>query len=621
MNQAIANGNVLAIGNELMLLIARPESEDVTVERGFGGTTITTHDSGDKVYQSGKFALRNLLVYTHQFYPEMIVNHNFTKWNDSAEILYSNWNDDPLNVIQDAVDINTSTGQGRFQNMVDPSLSTYMRTVAKMDVGDIDTGGNKGGTYFSFDLRFKQIEREYAVIGWYPSMAWDMRVALNKAPVDSTSGGVQSVRVYSPSSNVYPDLSNDTSIRTDSSTHLFVWFASVLIGDGSLDISQSGDNTAAPDRLYRMYMQNPNMSIDSLSLLNNKWKVVIYSEINAESDNDENLKLTSEFNMKRIGFWVDFASDYTKEKIVGELEGRAQTALVVNICGGGTNGNLAINIIHCLTLLLTEEMNYTASDFESSFSAAYTYSNSASNYDAEFTPEVVMSYGVDDKQIEGWSLVSKIANDFNFQLHKSSTGELDIVNMHEIFMNTPATSHAINIEDINFVNGEQLINIKQTGTDLIYNDVIVKYARNNALDTYSKVYEIPEDYDLLNAGHTLATARTNYYNGEKRTKVIESYSIWSARDAAWLAKTIIEEFAEVHFYVSFTINFDHYSDVNDLEVQYKQGDLIHLNGIKGGIEFTETEKLYVHRIEYVNNGQDILLKVKSIKPISEFTKA
>jgi hypothetical protein len=61
--------------------------------------------------------------------------------------------------------------------------------------------------------------------------------------------------------------------------------------------------------------------------------------------------------------------------------------------------------------------------------------------------------------------------------------------------------------------------------------------------------------------------------------------------------------------------------VNDLEVQYKQGDLIHLNGIKGGIEFTETEKLYVHRIEYVNNGQDILLKVKSIKPISEFTKA
>ena len=234
-------------------------------------------------------------------------------------------------------------------------------------------------------------------------------------------------------------------------------------------------------------------------------------------------------------------------------------------------------------------------------------------------PKVSFSYGVDDKRIKGWDFCSMLASHYNLQIFKDYEGKIEIVNLHEIYNNTPG-GNEIKIEDIRFLkdNGNRKITVHQTGTDLLYNDIIVNYKRNNSTDKYQDTYVLPETYTLTKSGITITAARTAYFNGEKRTLTIDSPFIYNTIDAQRLAEWKADDQAEVHFYVSCFIDFDHYTDINSLSAQYKIGDIIYLSGDHAGIAFDSDRKFYIQNV-IIPDATEINLQCKSVDPISEFS--
>lgn len=233
--------------------------------------------------------------------------------------------------------------------------------------------------------------------------------------------------------------------------------------------------------------------------------------------------------------------------------------------------------------------------------------------------QCAMSYGGDDKREKGFDFVSKIGNHFNYIVGKSYDGKIEISDIYDVY-NIGQEGYKVEIEEIAFLaeSGQRRIVIFQTGTDLIYNDVIVKYKRNNANNEYQASYTVPESYPLTKSGISLKAARETYYSGSKRTLTIESPFIYNETDAQNLAETKIDEFAEIHFYIELVIDFDHYSESNDLTDQYKKGDIFYLNGIHGGVTFDSNRKFYVQDTIIADNGREMQLHLKSLDPISEF---
>jgi hypothetical protein len=237
-----------------------------------------------------------------------------------------------------------------------------------------------------------------------------------------------------------------------------------------------------------------------------------------------------------------------------------------------------------------------------------------------FRGKCAFSYGVDDDRVKGFEFITKIANHYNYMVNKDYEGKLDIVNAGWIFTETE-TGNEIKIEDILFLNdsGQRRIQRIQTGNDMIYNDFIIKYNRNNSTNEFQSVYVLPGSYTLAKSGITLDTARTNYYASQKRTMEIESEFIYEEEYAQNLAEHKANMFAEVHFIIELFIDYDHYTEINSLSSQYKLGDIIYLTGNDGGIAYDSNRKFYIKNIIISDSGRELNLHLFSVDPISEFS--
>jgi len=241
----------------------------------------------------------------------------------------------------------------------------------------------------------------------------------------------------------------------------------------------------------------------------------------------------------------------------------------------------------------------------------------ASEYD--HVRDVAFSYGGKDDQIEGWKFTSTIASHYLYQIMKNYSGKIDIIDIYQIY-NKPVMGSEIKIEDILFVadSGVRKLSVFHTGSDLICNDFIVKYKRNNATDEFEGVYVLPDTYTMVKSGITLQQARIDYYDGRKKTLEIESRFIYSENIAKKLAEWHADDKAEVHFYCEIYLDYKHYSDKNSLNTQYQIGDIIYLNGTDSGITFDSSKPLYIKDISILDSGREILIKAKSLHPISSF---
>jgi len=278
-----------------------------------------------------------------------------------------------------------------------------------------------------------------------------------------------------------------------------------------------------------------------------------------------------------------------------------------------------------LALVLSDYAGYATGDFSSNWETVRDYYKAVGNFTEGTIPECATSYGVSDERKETWDFCEWIASHFNLMITKDYAGDVDIVNLHEIYYNTPAGSE-IPIEDILFSkeSGVRRLSIYQTGVDVIYNDVSLKWRRNNSTDEYQRVYEVPDSYNLAFSEQSVLSARENYYRSGRRTLEIESPFIYNEDDAARKAKWEIDDKAEAHFWVEFSLDFDYWDEVAGNSAQYKIGDIVYFRGQSNGIDFTATQdtsgggKFYIVETELADSGREIIIKAKSLQPVTDF---
>jgi len=245
-----------------------------------------------------------------------------------------------------------------------------------------------------------------------------------------------------------------------------------------------------------------------------------------------------------------------------------------------------------------------------------------------------MSYGIDENE-KGWDLCQEIASHFMLMLTKTDAGKIKIINLAQLQDTDQTTgyksltAYQISIDDIIINSGKRAISIQQTGTDRIRNVVRVKYNRNNSTDEYANTFPGGEQgltSDYLDTNHlmpesgiSLATARTNYYGGQKTEALeIEAFDIYGYNDAYRLWEWHINDKAEVFFYATLTIPYYHYSDVNIKSSQYDIGDIIYLDGIYQGITFNSSRKWVIRNITKTDQGKELKIEMKSIEPVSKY---
>lgn len=237
-----------------------------------------------------------------------------------------------------------------------------------------------------------------------------------------------------------------------------------------------------------------------------------------------------------------------------------------------------------------------------------------------FRGKCAFSYGVEDDRVKGFKFVTDIANHYNYMINKDYEGKLDLVNADWIFTETPI-GNEIKIEDILFLNdsGERRIDMYQTGNDMIYNDFIIKYNRNNSTDDFQSVYVLSGSYILVKSGIRLDQARINYYQGFKRTMEIESVFIYDEEHAQSLAEHKANMYAETHLLIELFIDYDHYIEVNSLTNQYKLGDIIYLTGNDSGIAYDSNRKFYIKNVIISDSGRELNLHLFSVDPVTKFS--
>jgi hypothetical protein len=124
---------------------------------------------------------------------------------------------------------------------------------------------------------------------------------------------------------------------------------------------------------------------------------------------------------------------------------------------------------------------------------------------------------------------------------------------------------------------------------------------------------------MKESGITLSQARTTYYNGQKTEALeIEAFSIYSWSIAYRLWKWHINDKAEVFFYITITLPYYHYSDINSKSSQYDIGDIIYIDGEYQGITFNSSHKFVIRNITKTDQGKEIIIEAKSIQPVSSF---
>jgi hypothetical protein len=241
--------NIIAIDNELMLIVEQPSGNIVRVERGYGDTTVAAHSSGATIYQSAKFSARNLLSFSETFYPKAVSNfYHYPLLTDYNSIISGGFND-----IIDTDDTNYIKYRGP-----DTSIPPY--------------------TYTNFDLRFEKIETDFTCYGVYLlyKIYLDMAGLQFKLYVMGSDSNYNSgCAAYTGSENI----------------HLVVFYYDATMSRRQTSI----DTITTPQREYftgTNYKSSPNLlkaneitgfgittdATESLSFLklsniNNKWKI------------------------------------------------------------------------------------------------------------------------------------------------------------------------------------------------------------------------------------------------------------------------------------------------------------------------------------------------------------
>ena len=642
--------NVLAINNELMLLMQKPTSNQVYVERGFNNTTITTHQAGDAVFQSAKYSSKNLLIFTERFMPTAVTNQTESDSRSSTSLFDKSGNEDPNFTNYYVID--SSTGNGKLSNIIDVDLTNWVETYVRIFAGDV-VSFDFAYYYLLFDLVFENIENDFDTIAWYPATKYNLSCESN-ANVQSFSmvipglinpdatffsnvrdyysnglassifrfggAGANNGSTTTQENDFYTTINrNDDgdyggSVETVPSTNQNFWTQSLNAGVGN------GDNA------------NSGFSLSKLSDLNKKWRFFIENHLRANSA-DDGAQNILEAEISNFGFWIDFFIDFSEKVVMGSVKGREYEANLIDVVGNASpdsTGDLIENPVDVLAHLCAIELGYLTdavvtgqTEFTSNWQTEHDYIEDSTNYEitspASPVPECAFSYGVSDERKPGWEFISWIASHFNLQIIKTYNGLVDIVNLHKIYNDTPV-GNEIKIEDILFLpqNGNRRITVHQTGTDLIYNDIVVKWKRNNSTGDYQETYILPDTYTMVKSGTTLSDARDDFYGGAKRTLTIESPFIYNEQDARRLAEWKADDQAETHFYIDFYIDFMHYSDKNSLSAQYKVGDIIYLDGKHAGITFSSSRKFYIQNVIFGDSGRETQIQAKSLDPVNLF---
>lgn len=583
----LLSANVIAIDSELMLLVQKPDgSNTIWVERGFSNTTVAEHSSGAAIYQCAKYSAKNLLSFIERFESKIATNQ-FYGHSGTANA---------------SSDIATTVADGKWGNLVDNSTTTYLQLYNRQ------TAGLQVYHHINWDIKFPKLEKQYQFT--------KLGIAIKATITTSSIYGDGEFGLFDPSYNSgraeIPASGNVISI--------FRLWRSPYGGLNSYtadtwdtpDWTVSGPVYFLPGLTGRA--TGNTISLATIDILNDKWKFYHYARPWAGSN------FSSTLTLYALGVWAAFFTDFTKERIVGPVQGRKVTAAVDTICGSSSVNTLAEHPLHVLALILTGELGYSADDFDTTlWQAAYTYSLTFNT-----DPECALSYGIDEK-MAGWDLCQEIAAQFLFTLIKTDAGKIGIVSLHQRQNTNPAigypslTAYEIPIWSIVMNGDSPAITIAQTGTDRIRNDVIVHYNRNNSTDDYQSVYTVADAYTLTESGASLSNARLWYYGGHKTEPwEVDAFAIYNATDAQRCAEWHINDKAEVGFWITCTLPAYHYSDINSKSTQYQIGDIVYLNGIYEGQTFNSTHKFVIRNISKTEQGRAVQIEAKSIEPISEF---
>jgi hypothetical protein len=597
--------NIIGIGDELMLLVEKPSgagAQDIWVERGYNNTTITTHQSGDKIYQCSKFSAKNLLSFTEQFKPIAVTNFYYANCVAGAP---------PVITVLSINDLHKSGNPSTILNV--PSYTPNPEIYWELDRIQAD----HSYSFANMDLMFRKIEDQFTVVAMFACM----RVANDTAVMiyPQTSIGIG---VYDPNlqTEFHEDCGDVGSLNANDNL-------SVL---HSMDIFGTVSDYDVPDRESITSACSPSLmnnchhscEVTDLTVLNKKIKFVICLN-NLGSSYNRHLN----FKMYGFCFWIDFFIDFTKTLIAADLKARQYIADTITVCTNGSVGDLVENPVDMICQLLIQELGKATTNFESdNWHTLSDYFKTLANWDTAAQPDfavpkICFSYGFDDERKKGYEFCEWIASHFNLAIPRNTAGKIDIINLWKN-QNDPGTPLEINIEDILQVpGGQRRISIKQTGVDLLYNDVVINYKRNNSTGEYQAVYIVPDNLQLINpiggSPNTVSQARDTFYGGKKRTLTIESPFIYNEYDAIRKAQWEINDKAEAKFWVEFYIDYELY-DNKSLSAQYKIGDVISLVGKCNGIKFANTEKFIIQDIINCDAGRELCIHAKSNDPVTAF---
>lgn len=618
----LLGANVLAIDNELMLVLEKPNTSDsphtVWVERAFNNTTPTVHDNEAKIFQSAKYALRNLLSFTERFNAVGVANQYYEDNASNSTVNY----DEP----DEYFDTTTSPPNGKLSLICDSDSSTYAHLQQNISNVSNEFGNASATSRYNFDLKFGKIEGDYTVTGVYVSLKADVSLTMDHG------GGLSHLlsELYFFDPYVDTNYDQDADGSTDS---VQVIFAEIGVTDSPATKSFDAYSTISRASITEgaWFEFQPNLIDDvahsisgltSLTCLNRKWKCSFKNHLD-NAGYVGSITGDVDFKIYEIGLWVDFFIDFSAREIMATLKGRKITADVLTVTGDlspSRSGNAAELITDVLVLLLMQEGGYTTTDFTDSWETITA--NRANSIGAESI--CAFSYGVNDERKPIWDFCQELASHFCLALTKTGDGKIDVVDLR-YFQTTEVTGNEISIDSILFEkdSGQRRITIEQTGVDQIYNDVVVNWNRNNSTGNYQSTYTVPPnaylDYQGVVTPEYLYDVRTRYYGGQKRTLTIDSPFIYNEDAAQDLAEFHINDKSQPHLFVTFALDYEHYSVKNSLSEQYKIGDVIYLTGRHAGIEFNTANKFVVMDCSRNDSGREIQLACKSLQPTREFT--
>lgn len=581
--------NIIAIDSELMQIITEPTSDEIWVDRGYNGTEITTHDAGAKIYQCAKYSAKNLLSFEERFDVVGLANQHYSMGGGQT------------------LDMANFINSGKWANCYDGNTNTYIEFLSSQEPAD-----NNWVYNLNFDIKFANIDSDFKVTATFIAA----KVYINLASVDAQYNYLKHSFFNPNQETSYDDLSgfhnetkhtyflvgynewNDTLIETFDTYSTVVKETSYSDPPGEPQYylkPDLGDDSEFGD-IHSLEWGTP-FYLSTLKDLNKKWKCTIYI-VNATD---------VIYRMYALGLWVDFFLDFTRQTVIASLKGREITSdvtVVNNDTSPSRIGDLCENPVDVLALLLLQEVGYETTDFDATWETVWE------EYDT-LASVCALSYGVDDDQKEGWKFCEWLASHFNLAITKLPDGTIDIINLYEIYNDTPAGDEILIEDDVLFLeeSSEKLIVIKQTGTDLIYNDFIVKYARNNSTGEYQKEYHLPETYILENdmvPPINLLDARNRYYNGKKRTKIIESPFIYNEDDARRKAEWEANNHACVNLWVEVGIDYNNTDRI---------GDIKYFTGSHNGVVLSSDNKFFIQNIYPTDEGRELALHCKSIQGV------